>query len=115
MNFNFTIEVYPRENGNPVSLLNWEMDLYFRPGDQSVLVVRMLSELMEHPRELRHGFTVSRYLDVGADEFVQLVDKSHRGDVTFEFRATPQLSGIPHNGNTENGRLVIPHSKWLDF
>lgn len=74
----------------------------------------MLSDLTEHPRELRHGFTLSRYLDLRADEFNQLVDKSHRRDVTFEFRATPQLSGIPHNGGTENGRLGIPHSKWLE-
>jgi len=115
MNFNFTIEVYPRESGTPVSLLGWEMDLYFKEREPPVLVGRMLSELMEHPRELRHGFTLSRYLDLRADEFTQLVDKSHRADVTFEFRATPQLSGIPHNGSTETGHLVIPHSKWLEL
>lgn len=113
MNFNFTIEVYPREN--PITRLNWEMDLYFKEREPPILVGRLLSELMEHPRELRYGFTVSRYLDLRADEFIQLVDKSHRGDVTFEFRATPQLSDIPHNGSTETGRLVIAHSKWLEL
>lgn len=113
MNFNFTIEVYPREN--PITLSGWEMDLYFKEREPPVLVGRMLSELMEHPRELRHGFTLSRYLDLRADEFIQLIDMSHRGDVTFEFRAAPQLSGTPHNGGTETGRLVIPHSKWLEF
>jgi len=113
MNFNFTIEVYPCEN--PITLLNWEMDLYFKEREPSILVGRLLSELMEHPRELRHGFTLSRFLDLRADEFIQLVDKSHRGDVTFEFRATPQLSDIPHNGSTETGRLVIAHSKWLEL
>jgi len=114
INFNFTIEVYPRENGNPISLLSWEMDLYFNEGGQSVLVGRMLSDLREQPRELRHEFTLSRYLDLRADEFLQLVDKSYRGDVTFEFHATPVLSGIPHNGSTEQGRLTIPHSEWLE-
>lgn len=114
LNFNFTIEVYPPENGGPVSLLGWEMDFYFKDGGQSVLVGRMLSDLREHPRELRHQFTLNRYLDLRADEFIQLIDKSHRGDVTFEFRATPQLSGIPQNGSTEDGRLVIPHSEWLE-
>src|SRR5262249_26519691 len=77
INFIFTLEVYPRENGNPISLLRWEMDLYFREGGKSVLVGRMLSDLREQPsRELRHGFTLSRYLDLRADEFLQLVDKS---------------------------------------
>jgi hypothetical protein len=33
INFNFTLEVYPRENGNPISRPEWEMDLYFREGD----------------------------------------------------------------------------------
>lgn len=115
MNFNFTIDVYPRENGHTVSLLGWEMDLYFKDEGRAVLVGRMLSDLSEHPRDLgRHGFTVSRYIDLRADEFLQVADKSHRGDVTFEFRATPLLSGVPHNGGTENGRLVIPHSEWLE-
>src|ERR1043166_1544746 len=113
MNFNFTIEVHPREN--PITLLNWEMDLYFKEREPPNLIGRMLSELMEHPHELRHGFTLSRYLDLRADEFIQLVDKSHRGDVTFEFRATPQLSDIPHNGSTETGRLVIAPPKWLEL
>lgn len=114
INFNFTIEVYPRENGNPISLLGWEMDLYFKDRGQTVLVGRMLSDLREHPRELRHGFTLSRYIDLRADEFLQLVDKSYRGDVTFEFHATPLLAGIAQNGSTEQGALTIPHSEWLD-
>lgn len=98
LNFNFTIEISPRANDNPVSLLGWEMDLYFQNGGQSVLVGRMVSELGEYPRELRHGFKLSRYIDLKTDELVELIDKSYRADVTFEFRATPLLSGIPHNG-----------------
>ena len=57
------------------------MDLYFKEREPPILVGRLLSELMEHPRELRHGFTLSRFLDLRADEFIQLVDKSHRGVV----------------------------------
>lgn len=115
LNFSFTIDVYPRENDNPISLLGWEMDLYLEDKGQSVLMGRMLSDMREHPRELgRHGFTTNRYFDLRADEFVQLVDKSRRGDVAFRFRATPQLSGLPYNGSTEEGRLVIPHSQWLE-
>jgi hypothetical protein len=95
LNFNFTIEVYPRENDNPISLLGWEMDLYFEDRSQSVLMGRMLSDMREHARELgRHGFTTTKYFDLRTDEFVQLVDKSHRGDVAFRFRATPHLSKI---------------------
>lgn len=116
LNFNFNIEVYPREDGNSISLLGWQMDLYLRKHGQgqSILIGRMLSDLREHPRELRHGFTLSRYLDLRGDEFVRLVDESYRGNLTFEFHATPQLSGIPHNGSTEQGLLTIPHSEWLE-
>jgi len=114
LNFHFNVDVMPPENGNPPSLLAWEMDLYFNEGAKSVLVSRMLPDLREHPRELRHRFTLSKYLDLRSDDFLRLVDKSYRGDVTFEFEATPVLSGIPHNGNTERGRLIIPHSQWLE-
>ncbi|MDT4968718.1 MAG: hypothetical protein QOJ64_3455 [Acidobacteriota bacterium] len=117
LNFNFAIETYPREPEEPlVTLLGWEMDLNYRNEARVILVGRMLSDLGEHPRDLgRHRFTLSRYFDLRNNEFLQLVDRSHRGNVTFEFRATPVLSGIPHNGSTEEGRLVIPHSEWLQL
>src|SRR5262249_711402 len=104
----------PPENGNVPSLLAWEMDLYLNDGPKSILVDRMLPALREHPRELRHKFTLSKYLDLRSDDFLQLIDKSYLGDVTFEFEATPVLSGVQHNGNTERGRLIIPHSQWLE-
>lgn len=98
-----------------MSLLGWEVDLYYQVEGRSVLMGRMLADLSEYPRNINgYEFNLSRYFDLRSDDFLQLVDKSHRGDVIFEFRATPLLSGIQHRGNTENGRLVIPHSTWLE-
>ena len=45
---------------------------------------------------------------------MQFVDESHRGNVTFEFQATPQLACVQLHGSAEQGRLVIPHSAWLE-
>ncbi|MFS8085264.1 MAG: hypothetical protein ACMG6H_06505 [Acidobacteriota bacterium] len=115
-NFNFSIDVYPRENGSPISLEAWEMDLYFNDNGRSILIGRMLPQLNEHSEKLgRDGFKLTRYFELRNDEFVQLVDKSHRGDVTFEFHATPFFSGLPFNGSMERGSLVIPHSQWLEL
>ncbi len=116
LNYGFTIEPYRNDGGESKVLLNWEVDLYYREKDSSVLMGRMLADQSERPQKLeRHGFTLRRYFDLRTDEFIQLADKSHRGDVTFEFRATPLLAGVQYHGGTEQGRMVIPHSAWLEL
>jgi hypothetical protein len=116
LHFNFSLDVYPKNDGREISLETWEMDLYFNDSGRSVLLGRMLRQLNEHSERLgRHGFTLTRYFDVANDDFVQFIDKSHHGDVTFEFRATPVFSGLPYNGAMETGRLVVPHSQWLEL
>jgi|ERR1051325_2896602 hypothetical protein len=112
LRFNFSFEA---QNGNSVSLDGWELDLYLNQGSQSILVGRLVPDLSEHPKRLMHQFTLQRHLDLRSDDFVRLVDKSYRGDVVFEFRTRPLLSGIPHEGNTEQGRLTIPQSEWLEL
>lgn len=76
---------------------------------------RMLRERSEAPRKLlRYGFTVNRYFDLRSEELLGLTDKSHGRDVVFEFHATPLLNGIQHDVGSEQGRLIIPQSAWLD-
>lgn len=116
LNFGFYIETYPQEGGVPVSMLGWDVDLFYRHETGPVLMGRMLADQGECHRTLeRHGFNVGRYFDLRTDEFLRLVDESHSGDVAFEFQATPLLGGIPYEGNIEHGRLVIPHSAWLEL
>jgi len=112
LRFNFAFEA---QNGNSVSLDGWESELYLNEGAQSILVGRLAPDLSEHPRRLIHQFTLQRHLDLRSDDFVRLIDKSYLGDVVFEFRTRPLLSGIPHEGNAEQGRLTIPQSEWLEL
>ena len=115
LHFIFTVEPYSREGGGDISLLEWDIDLYFKDEDRFILVGRMLPDRSEAPRKLhRYGFTVNRYFDLRSEEFLRLIDKSHSGDVVFEFHATPLLAGIPHDAGSEQGRLIIPQSAWVD-
>ena len=112
LKFGLTFEA---QNGNSVSLDGWESDLYLNEGAQSILLGRLVPDLSEHPRRLIHQFTLQRHLDLRSDDFLRLVDKSYQGDVVFEFRTRPLLSGITHEGKAEQGRLSIPKSEWLDL
>lgn len=114
MHFSFKIEPYLRERGE-ISLLNWEIDLYYKVGSRFVLLGRMLPDRSEIPRKLeRYGFTRTRYFDLRSEDFLRLVDTSLGGDVVFEFQATPLLVGIQSEASTEQGRLIISQSAWLD-
>jgi hypothetical protein len=113
--FGFKVEPYPRDNDSEILLLDWEIDLYHKGESSLVLMGRMLPERGEPNWKLeRYGFTVNRYFELRSDEFLQLVDKSHRGDVVFEFHATPLLRGSKHEASATEGRLIIPRSTWLD-
>ena len=115
LHFSFTIDPYPREGGVEIFLLEWEIDLYYKDESRFVLMGRMLPDRSEAPRKLeRYGFTVTRYFDLRSDDFLKLVDKCHRGDVVFEFHATPLLSGNQHDASAEQGRLIILQSAWLE-
>ena len=114
LNFNFTIEPYPRDKKDSVSLLGWDVDLYLNAGP--VLMGRMIADRSEPARLLeRYGFNLRRCFYLRSDEFLQLVDKVHGGDVTFEFKATGLLSGSQHESATGEGLLIIPQSSWIDY
>lgn len=114
--FSFRIEPYPRERDEEISLLDWDIDLYYKGESGFVLMGRMLSDRGEPDWKLeRYGFTVTRYFELRSDEFLQLVDKSHRGDVVFEFHSTPLLRGSQHEASATEGRLIIPRSAWLEY
>lgn len=116
LNFVFTVEPYHRNGGEMVFLLGWEIDLIYKDKNDSVLMGRMLTDLGDRPRKLEgHEFSMVRHFDLRTDEFMKLADSSHRGNVTFEFQATPLLSGTRCDGSSERGQLMIPHSAWLEL
>lgn len=116
LSFNFTIEPYPRDQKDSVSLMSWEVDLYCKGHARPILMGRMIADRSESPRLLeRYGFNLRRCFYLRSDELLQLLDKVHGGDVAFEFKATGLLSGSQHESASGEGRLIIPQSSWLDY
>lgn len=115
LDFNFTLVPFSHEKEEARVLLGWEVELYYKEQGGSVLMGRMLPHLSERSTQsMNDDFTRRRYFDLRSDDFLQLVDKSHRGDVTFEFSATPVIAEVRY-AKTAQGSLVIPHSTWLEY
>lgn len=51
-------------------------------------------------------------LHLRSDELMILADRTHHGEVSFEFNAYAQFG---ETYSYDNGRLTIPHSKWLEI
>jgi hypothetical protein len=116
LSFNFKIIPFVRNQSKAVTLLGWEVDMYLQEVNRSVLMGRMLPDLREHSHPLSgNDFTIKRHIDIRSDDFIQLADNSHRGDVTFAFHATPVLADAPFEAKVEEGRMKIPHSEWLEY
>lgn len=113
--FNFQGVSFVREKGETLTLVGLETDLYFHDGKRAVLMGRMLPDLHERPQLLKgHDVRVRRYFDIRTNDFIQLANQSHRGDVTFEFHATPVFLETTIYAKKEEGRLKIVHSEWLE-
>ncbi len=115
LGFNFSFQPYPVGQTEPPVLVGWVADLYYRDGNHPMLVGRLLSDMSERPKAIgENEFTRRRYYEVRADDMSRLAHRTHNGDVTLEFKATPIFDGERHYPETEEGRLVIPHSEWLN-
>lgn len=115
LSFNFKFQPYTTGKTEPPILVGWVADLYFRDARGSVLVGRLHSDMSEGFKTIDDNeFTRRRYYDVRADDMSRLAHKTHTGEVTFEFKATPIFAGEHQYPRTEEGRLVIPHSEWLN-
>ncbi len=115
LNFSFQGVSFVRKEGEPLTLIGLETDLYFHDGNRAVLMGRTLPDLHERPQLLNgHDVRIRRHFDIRTNDFIQLADQSHHGDVTFEFHATPVFLEANIYVKQEEGRLKIPHSEWLE-
>ncbi len=119
LGFRFSIEPLDPDQDNPVSLLGWEVDLFYKGPEGPILIGRTFPGLADHGNERheigRWGWYLTREFDLSAGDFVRLVDRTHSGDMIFEFDAAPQLYHPQHDPKTNRGVLVIPQSKWLEY
>lgn len=115
LGFNFIISPFKNEKPNPVVLQRLDIDLFFRNSQSPHLLGRMIGDLSDDSHELSgREFSITKYFDIKADDFLRLINESHRTDMDFEFQINPAFLNSPHNSRSnETGRFKIPHSDWL--
>lgn len=113
--FTFDISSYKNEETNPIVLQRLDVELSFQDSQSSLLLGRMIDNLTEIPRELCEGaeFSITKYFDIKTDDFLRLINESHRGDMTFELQINPVFLNTSRQSKSEIGRLKISHSDWL--
>lgn len=113
-NFNFELKPFDINKENPLILNDLNIDLSFRTTNSPILLGRMISDLLESPLELnRRQLTITKLFDIQMEDFIRLVDISHRGDMQFEFDVNPIYKDESINSKRETGYLNIPHSEWI--
>jgi hypothetical protein len=114
--FDFDIKIKPfgKNEENPIVLNDLNIDLSFRTVNSSLLLGRMISHLSESPRELKeYEISVTKLFDIQMEDFIRLVDVSHRGDMQFELNVKPIFKDAIRTCKSETAYLKIPHSEWL--
>jgi hypothetical protein len=114
--FNFTVKPFSTNTENSIVLDSLHIDLSFRAVDSSILLGRMIGDLSECSRELKgYEFSITKLFDIQMEDFIRLVDVSHRGDMQFEFNTKPIFFDKMRQGKFETAYLKIPHSEWLNY
>lgn len=116
LSFSFHVLTNRLEIETSTLITDIETDLFFQDKQNSLLIGRLISSLVRHPircdgRESR----VEKQLDISDKALVSLIDSSFRGDVVFEFNATPRFNDDFASGPFEKGTLKIPQSEWLRY
>lgn len=93
-----------------------ETDLFFHDNQSPLLMGRLISSLVRRPiRCDGRQDRIEKQLDIDAKALISLIDSSFRGDVVFEFNATPRFNDDFDSGPFEKGVLRIPQSEWLKY
>lgn len=114
--FNFEIKPFANNEEKSIVLNDLNIDLSIRIANSQILLGRMISDLSESPRDLnRYELTITKLFDIQTEDFIRLVDISHRGDMEFEFAINPVFKDEIKTGKREIGYLKIPHSEWITY
>jgi hypothetical protein len=116
LHFTFNIKPFSKNDEQKLILNDLNIDLSFRTDSSTVLLGRMISALNESPRELtEYEFTFTKLFDMQMEDFIRLVDISHRGDMQFEVEVKPIFKNETRNSKSETGFFDIPHSDWIKY
>lgn len=114
--FNFTIKPFNISTSPAPFLERLDVDLSYRDTKKPHLLGRMIDELRTTSQALSgNGFSLAKDFDLGTDDFMRLVNRSHRSDMIFELKVLPVLRNSDGQANQESGSLTIPHSEWLEI
>lgn len=116
MQFTLTLKPIHQEESPCPTLVGLNVDLSVIENGAPLLLGRLIDDLYDESRQLKgHEFSNTKYLDIRDDDFIRIIDRTHRADIEFEFAVRPILQGIKHKPNKEIGNLIIPQSKWLQL
>lgn len=114
--FSFKIKPFKQEDSNPVVLQGLDVDLSYQDSGSVKLLGRMINDLHDGFRKLvGYEFSLRKYFDIRTDDFLRLIDSSHRGDMFFEFQILPVFRDFTQHSKSETGSLKISHSDWLRY
>lgn len=112
--FTFEFRIEPTDyKENPVTLTGLSIEISLVEDHKPLKIGRFTSR-GERPYRLnaRHS-DLQLQLHLRSDELIVLADRTHHGEVIFEFSAHAQFG--ENDYLHDNGRLTIPHSKWLEI
>ena len=110
--FTFAFRIEPTNyRENPVTLTNLIVDVGLVLNHSSLKIGRFTSR-NERPLLLNGKYSdIQQQLYLNSHELIVLSEKTHDGDVCFEFDCHAKFEdGV---SNYEHGRLTIPHTEWL--
>lgn len=110
--FTFVFRIEPvNYRENPVTLTNMDIEVGLVQNHISLKIGRFTSR-NERPHLLNAKHTdIQQQLCLSCHDVILLAEKTHHGDVCFEFNFHVKCEGGAFY--TENGRLTIPHTEWL--
>jgi hypothetical protein len=112
--FTFVFRVEPFEyEQNPSTLTDLKITISLVENNQSLMIGRFTSR-SERPYLLNAKTKdIQLQLHLRTDELIVLADRTHHGDVAFEFDVVARFGEDIHPSSS--GRLVVPHSTWLEI
>ncbi len=111
--FDFTVTPFP--SAPRIYLKRLDIDLSYRDNGSVHLLGRMIDDLYQNDGHKLYGntFTLTKFYEITTDDFLRLIDSSHRGDMTFEFDTSPVLQNGELPTQVQKGSFKISQSEWL--
>ena len=112
--FTFEFRIEPTDyKENPVTLIDLIIEISLVENDQPLRIGRFTSR-SKGPYSLNSKYkNIQLQLHLRSDELMIIADRTHHGEVSFEFSADAQFGENDYIYDT--GRLTIPHSQWLEI